>query len=173
MDSDDINLSTLIELLMKSLRDEISQRGELLLLQQGQQELIINRKVPELVASATEMFGLEKKLTESRQASEQAKESMVTKLGLPQETKFEQMISQLPEEYRPVMEALRAEVNVLQQKLEMWLKYNTQFLKRANILIEGIMQNAAPEQTSQAPHECVVDLYGRPSPKGTLYEGVI
>ena len=111
---------------------------------------------------------------------------------LPQETKFKQMISQLPEEYRPALEAFITELNELQLKLNMQVKYNNQFLKRANILIEDMMQHAPPQTSSsppdsQPPHAgrgiygagtqeapgCVVDLYGRPSPKGTLYEGVI
>ena len=179
MNKDDTNLNSVIE----SLREEILVRGELLLLQQELPDIIEHKQdVAKVKAYGTEGFGLMRKLTELRQASEQAKLTMVTQMGLPQETKFNQMINQLPKEYRPLLEALRDENDDLGGKLDMWLKYNAQLMKRSNLLIENIMQHAPPQTSdmsglygagTQAAPGCVVDLYGRPSPKGTLYEGVI
>ena len=183
MNKDDTNLNSVIEPLIESLRKGIVQRGELLALQQEQQDLIFSGKVTELAENTNQSNQLEQKLTQIHQATEQAKGTMVTQMGLPQETTFEQMIDKLPEEYRPLLKALKDENNALVEQLNMWVKSNHQSLKRANDFVKEVVQEASSEQPpdlsgkygagTQAAPGCVVDLYRRPSPKGTLYEGVI
>ncbi len=62
MNNDDINR------LIESLRDEMTQYGELLALQQEQQELIINRKPQELLTNLNDVNGQMEKIAEARQA---------------------------------------------------------------------------------------------------------
>ena len=67
MNNDDINQ------LIESLREEMTQYGELLALMQEQQELIINRQPQELLANLNEVNGQMEKIAMARQAREQAR----------------------------------------------------------------------------------------------------
>ena len=167
MNNDDINR------LIESLREEMTQYGELLALMQEQQELIINRQPQELLANLNEVNGQMEKIAVARQAREQARLSLATQLGGTQETTFTEMTSQLPEEYRPLLKALVEEINALLQNVHKWLRQNHLLLKRSLDLMQDILQNVFPAQASPK-------TYGRQGavspvnpPPSTLYEGII
>ncbi len=167
MNNDDINR------LIESLREEMTQYGELLALMQEQQELIINRQPQELLANLNEVNGQMEKIAVARQAREQARLSLATQLGGTQETTFTEMTSQLPEEYRPLLGALVEEINALLQNVHKWLRQNHLLLKRSLDLMQDILQNVFPAQASPK-------TYGRQGavspvnpPPSTLYEGII
>ena len=167
MNNDDINQ------LIESLREEMTQYGELLALMQEQQELIINRQPQELLANLNEVNGQMEKIAEARQAREQARAALTAQLDATQETTFKQMTSQLPAEYQPLLEALVDEVNALLQNVHKWLRQNHLLLKRSLDLMQGILQNVYPDQASPK-------TYGRQGvvspvnpPPSTLYEGII
>lgn len=167
MNNDEINR------LIESLREEMTQYGELLALMQEQQELIINRQPQELLANLNEVNGQMEKIAEARQAREQARAALTAQLDATQETTFKQMTSQLPAEYQPLLEALVDEVNALLQNVHKWLRQNHLLLKRSLDLMQGILQNVYPDQASPK-------TYGRQGvvspvnpPPSTLYEGII
>ena len=167
MNNDEINR------LIESLREEMTQYGELLALMQEQQELIINRKPQELLTNLNEVNVQMEKIAEARQAREQARATLTTQLNATQETTFKQMTSQLPAEYQPLLEALVDEVNALLQNVHKWLRQNHLLLKRSLDLMQGILQNVYPDQASPK-------TYGRQGvvspvnpPPSTLYEGII
>ena len=167
MNNDDINQ------LIESLREEMTQYGELLALMQEQQELIINRQPQELLANLNEVNGQMEKIATARQAREQARVALTTQLGATQETTFKQMTGQLPEEYQPLLEALVDEINALLQQVQKWLRQNHLLLKRSLDLMQDILQNVFPTQASPK-------TYGRQGavspvnpPPSTLYEGII
>ena len=167
MNNDDINR------LIESLREEMTQYGELLALMQEQQELIINRQPQELLTNLNEVNVQMEKIAEARQAREQARATLTTQLNATQETTFKQMTSQLPAEYQPLLEALVDEVNALLQNVHKWLRQNHLLLKRSLDLMQGILQNVYPDQASPK-------TYGRQGvvspvnpPPSTLYEGII
>ena len=170
MNNDDINR------LIESLREEMTQYGELLALMQEQQELIINRQPQELLANINEVVGQNgqmEKIAMARQAREQARLALATQLGGTQAMTFKQITGQLPEEYRPLLEALVDEINTLLQKVRKWLRQNHLLLKRSLDLMQDILQNVFPTQASPK-------TYGRQGavspvnpPPSTLYEGII
>ena len=167
MNNDDINQ------LIESLREEMTQYGELLALMQEQQELIINRQPQELLTNLNQVNGQMEKIAMARQARELARVALATQLGATQETTFKQMTSQLPEEYQPLLEALVNEINALLQKVQKWLRQNHLLLKRSLDLMQDILQNVFPSKASPK-------TYGRQGavspvnpPPSTLYEGII
>ncbi|MDP7010421.1 MAG: flagellar protein FlgN [Verrucomicrobiota bacterium] len=167
MNNDDINR------LIESLREEMTQYGELLALMQEQQELIINRQPQELLTNLNEVNSQMEKIAGARQAREQARMTLAMQLGGTQETTFTEMTGQLPEEYRPLLEALVEEINALLQNVHKWLRQNHLLLKRSLDLMQDILQNVFPAQASPK-------TYGRQGavspvnpPPSTLYEGII
>jgi flagellar biosynthesis/type III secretory pathway chaperone len=167
MNNDDINR------LIESLREEMTQYGELLALMQEQQELIINRQPQELLANLNEVNGQMEKIAVARQAREQARLSLATQLGGTQETTFTEMTSQLPEEYRPLLEALVEEINALLQNVHKWLRQNHLLLKRSLDLMQDILQNVFPAQASPKTYGRQGSVSPVNPPPSTLYEGII
>ena len=167
MNNDDINR------LIESLREEMTQYGELLALMQEQQELIINRQPQELLANLNEVNGQMEKVAAARQAREQARVSLATQLGATQDTTFKQMTSQLPEEYQPLLEALVHEINALLQNVHKWLRQNHLLLKRSLDLMQDILQNVFPAKASPKTYGRQGSVSPVNPPPSTLYEGII
>ena len=167
MNNDDINR------LIESLREEMTQYGELLALMQEQQELIINRQPQELLANLNEVNGQMEKIAVARQAREQARLSLATQLGGTQETTFTEMTSQLPEEYRPLLGALVEEINALLQNVHKWLRQNHLLLKRSLDLMQDILQNVFPAKASPKTYGRQGSVSPVNPPPSTLYEGII
>jgi len=167
MNNDDINR------LIESLREEMTQYGELLALMQEQQELIINRQPQELLTNLNEVNGQMEKIAIARQAREQARVALAKQLGTTEETTFKQMTSQLPEEYQPLLEALVNEINALLQNVHKWLRQNHLLLKRSIDLMQDILQNVLPGQASPKTYGRQGSVSPANPPPSTLYEGII
>ncbi len=160
--------------LIAALREELTQYGEMLALMQEQQELIINRAANELLLNLHEVDGQKDKILACREQREAARRELVQALGGTEETTFKQMTELLPEEYRPLLEALVEEINQMLQRIQQWLRQNHLLLKRSLDLMQKIMHTMFPTSSTAA------QTYGRGGtvspiapPPSTLYEGII
>jgi len=117
--------------------------------------------------------GQMEKIAVARQAREQARLSLATQLGGTQETTFTEMTSQLPEEYRPLLEALVEEINALLQNVHKWLRQNHLLLKRSLDLMQDILQNVFPAKASPKTYGRQGSVSPVNPPPSTLYEGII
>ena len=120
-----------INRLIESLREEMTQYGELLALMQEQQALILSQQSRELLANSNEVNGQMVNIKTARQAREKARVALATHLGAPQETTIRQITGYLPEEYRPLLAALVDEINALPQNVHVWLRQNDLMMKRS------------------------------------------
>ena len=120
-----------ISRLIESLREEMTQYGELLALMQEQQALILSQQSRELLANSNEVNGQMVNIKTARQAREKARVVLARHLGAPQETTIRQITDYLPEEYRPLLAALVDEINALPQNVHVWLRQNDLMMKRS------------------------------------------
>ena len=120
-----------INRLIESLREEMTQYGELLALMQEQQALILSQQPRELLVNSNEVNGQMVNIKTARQAREKAQVALATHLGAPQETTIRQITGYLPEEYRPLLAALVDEINALPQNVHIWLRQNDLMMKRS------------------------------------------
>ncbi|MBL67934.1 MAG: hypothetical protein CMO74_05710 [Verrucomicrobiales bacterium] len=167
MNNEDINR------LIESLREEMTQYGELLALMQEQQELIINRKPQELLANVNEVNKQVARIGEARNIREQARVALALQMGATQETTFKQMTAQLPAEYQPLLEALVQEINTLLQNVRKWVQQNHLLLKRSLDLMQDILQNVFPTQASPKTYGRQGAISPVNPPPSSLYEGII
>ena len=159
--------------LIAALREELTQYGEVLALMQEQQELIINRAANELLLNLNSVNEQMEKVAAARGAREAARAQQVETIGGTSEMTFRQMTDELPEEVRPLLEALVEEINQMLQRIQKWLRQNHMLLKRSLDLMQKIMQGMFPSAS-------VAGTYGRGGqvspvtpPPSTLYEGII
>ena len=160
--------------LIAALREELTQYGEVLALMQEQQELIINRAASELLLNLNAVNEQMEKVAAARGAREAARAQLVQTVGGTPEMTFRQMTDELPEEVRPLLEALVEEINQMLQRIQKWLRQNHMLLKRSLDLMQKIMQGMFPSAGG------VAGTYGRGGqvspvtpPPSTLYEGII
>lgn len=167
MNTDDINQ------LIEALREEITQLGEMLALQQEQQVLIIERKPQELIAKVNEITTQEKRMLGARAHREQARMALITQAGGTADMPFSELIASAPADYQPLLDAQRREINVQIQNVARWVRQNHLLLKRSLELMQDIMQNVFPAKAAPKTYGRSGAVSQGSPPPSTLYEGII
>ena len=167
MNTDDINR------LIEALREEITQLGELLALQQEQQVLIIERKPQELIVKVNEISTQEKRNLAARTAREEARLALISQAGGDESMPFSELIATMPADYQPLVDAQRLEINVQIKNVARWVRQNHLLLKRSLELMQDIMQNVFPAQAAPKTYGRSGAVSQGSPPPSTLYEGII
>ncbi len=162
-----------IDPLVRALREELTQYGELLALMQEQQELIINRQAQDLLQNLNKVNDQMKKIAAARDGREVARRALVALVGGDAGTTFRQMTAKLPPEYQPLLEALVEEINQLLQRVHQWLRQNHLLLRRSLDLMQSILQNIFPTTTATRTYGRLGAVSPVAPPPSTLYEGII
>ena len=160
--------------LILTLREELTQYGEVLALMQEQQDLIINRAANELLINLNTVNEQMERVAHARDQRETSRLRLISVLGGTEETTFRQMTEMLPTEVQPLLNALVQEINQMLQNIQKWLRQNHMLLKRSLDLMQTIMKNIFPGAGAAA------GTYGRAGqvspvnpPPSSLYEGII
>ena len=167
MNTEDINR------LIEALREEITQLGEMLALQQEQQVLIIERKPQELIAKVNEITTQEKRMQGARVQREEARLALITQAGGEPDMPFSDLIASTPTDYQPLLDAQRREINVQIQNVNRWVRQNHLLLDRSLKLMQDIMQNVFPAQAAPKTYGRSGAVSQTTPPPSTLYEGII
>jgi hypothetical protein len=100
-----------LEKLIQALREELQQCGEMLARLDQQQKHVTSPAADALLKSTAEIEAQSKALHESRRARTDRQRELARELGLMSDASFEDIIPQLPADYRPLMMALVHETN--------------------------------------------------------------
>ena len=158
--------------LIDALREELTQYGELLALMEEQQELIVNRQPQELLDNLARVNAQMEKIASAREARETGKSAVTKVISAPKDISFREMTDQLPEEYRPLLDALVEEINTLLEHIQKWLRQNHLLLQRSLDLMQRLVQEVFPQSK---PKTYSNRGYVSPvnPPPSSLYEGLI
>ncbi len=162
-----------IDALVRALREELTQYGELLALMQEQQELIIDRKAQDLLQNLNQVNDQMKKIAAAREAREAARRALLALVGGDNLTTFREMTAKLPAEYQPLISALVEEINQLLQRVHQWLRQNHLLLRRSLDLMQSILQNIFPTTAATRTYGRLGAVTPVSPPPSTLYEGII
>ena len=99
--------------LIATLRDELTQYGELLALLEQQQDLIVSRSAEGLLENLGAINAQVPIVAAARQHRDQLRKELATAAGQPTTISFRQLIVLVPKEYQPLLEALVDEINDL------------------------------------------------------------
>lgn len=160
-----------LQSLIAALRHELEQYGEMLALLDQQQELIIARAAEELYQLVARIEAQGVVLTDGRAAREVCRQTLAGALLRPAETTFQQLLGDLPPDYRPLVQALVEENNRLLARVQQRVRQNHLLLSRSVDMMQRLVNTLFP---SRDP--LVYNGYGRKTPPPPqprpLYEAV-
>ncbi len=119
-----------IEKLISALREELQQYGEMLARLDEQQQLVMRRAAEAALQTVPLIQSQSALLTQVRETRFSATRDLCAELSLPESATFKELVPQLPNDYRPLLEALVQENNELLQRIHQRARQNHILLTR-------------------------------------------
>ena len=138
-----------LDKLVRNLREELIQYGELLALLEQQQEMIVNRSADGLIQNLTSIHAQMAEIAKARGCREQCRNELAVSLDLDGESQIKEMYSSFPVEYQSLVEALVDEVNELLIRANQRLRQNHLLLSRSLEFMQKLIQSLFPTQAGQ------------------------
>lgn len=142
-------MTELIESLIAGLRDELEHYGEMLALLDQQQASAINRVADEMLAATTAIQNQSQVIQSVRHEREKRQRDLSRSLGTLDTVTFAELIPQLPEAYRPLIESLVEENNSLLQRVQQRARQNHLVLSRSVELMQDFLNSWMPARETQ------------------------
>lgn len=133
-----------IKMLVRVLREELQQYGEMLALLDQQQALIVQRSAGKLVENLAAINAQTSVIQVARRQREQRQRELHAVLRLPENTTFRDLIPLLSDEYRPLVQALVDEVNQCLRRVQQRTRQNHLLLARSVEMIQRFMATLFP-----------------------------
>jgi hypothetical protein len=130
--------------LIRSLREELQQYGEMLARLGQQQELILRRGSDDLMLSTVDIESQSRVIQNARRQRFQSQRAVARVLRLADEAPFAEITPRLPEDYRPLVAALVQENNELLTRVQQRSRQNHVLLSRSVELMSRVIQTLIP-----------------------------
>ncbi len=138
-----------LEKLIATLREELTQYGELLALLEQQQDLIVSRSAEGLLENLGAINAQVPVVAAARQHRDQLRKDLAAAMGQPTTFSFRQLIVLVPSEYKPLLEALVEEINDLLIRSQQRLRQNHLLLSRSLDLMQQMIFSLFPSSGGQ------------------------
>lgn len=138
-----------LEQLIETMRDELTQYGELLALLEQQQDLIVSRSAEGLLENLGAINAQVPVVAAARQKRDQLRKDLAAALGQPTTIAFRPLIALTPAEYQPLLEALVDEINDLLMRSQQRLRQNHLLLSRSLDLMQQMIFSLFPSSGGQ------------------------
>jgi hypothetical protein len=160
----------LVNRLVAALREELQQYGEMLAVLDAQQDYVLQRSTQNLLESIGAADAQGRAINEARAHRSECQRAVARQLGLPGGAPFSQLIPLLPEDYRPLVEALVSENNELLVRVQQRARQNHLLLTRSVELMQRFISSLFPA-TAPATYTESGNVTNR-APAQALYEAV-
>jgi len=157
--------------LIAALREELHEYGEMLALLDEQQELVMKRDADGILQSVATIQDQGLVIQRARQARERRQSDFAQRMGLKADAEFSLMIPRMPEDYRPLMEALVQENNELLVRIQQRARQNHVLLRQSLELMQRFLSTLFPSQEPRV-YNPTGQMFTRPTPAVSLYEAV-
>ncbi|MSR42642.1 MAG: flagellar protein FlgN [Pedosphaera sp.] len=161
-----------LEQLIGTLRDELTECGELLALLEEQQSFIIVRSTEGLLKNIEQVNVQFEKVSAVRQLREENQRRYAVEIGFPVASSFGDISGRVAAEYRPLLGALVEEINGVLENLHQWLRQNYRLLGRSLDLLQQLIKGLFPT-TVGSTYSRRGYLTPTAPPPSTLYNGLI
>lgn len=138
-----------LEKLIETLREELTQYGELLALLEQQQDLIVSRSAEGLLENLGAINAQVPIVATARQNRDRLRKELAVALNQPTTISFRQLIALTPREYQPLLEALVEEINDLLMRSQQRLRQNHLLLSRSLDLMQQMIFSLFPSSGGQ------------------------
>jgi flagellar biosynthesis/type III secretory pathway chaperone len=133
------------ELIVTSLREELTEYGGLLHLFEVQQRALFDRDADAVLEHASKIEAHTRALTGSRERREKLVAAFASEHGRPLNSTLRSLLPLLPEESRPLLEALIDEINRLLHRVRRTSRHNHSLLSRAVEVNQETLQTLRPQ----------------------------
>ena len=138
-----------LEQLIETLREELTQYGEVLALLEQQQDLIVSRSAEGLLENLGAINAQVPVIAAAREKRDRLRKNLAVALGQVAATSFRQVLPFVPTEYRPLLEALVEEINDLLMRSQQRLRQNHMLLSRSLDLMQQMIFSLFPSSGGQ------------------------
>jgi hypothetical protein len=157
--------------LIAALRDELQQYGGMLALLDRQQDMVVARAAEDLFQSIAAIQDQAALIHRARSHRDDCRVAVATAVSRPPDAPFHVLIPLLPQDYRPLVDALVSENNHLLTRVQQRARQNHLLLSRSLDLMQRFLTTLLPGRDP-----LVYDGHGsRPAsvlPNTALYEAV-
>ena len=164
-------MNKLLSNLIESLREELQQYGEMLALLEQQQAAVVQRKTDDLVQNVAAVNLQVNVIAAQRREREQRQSSVAVELGLGETASFGAIVPLLPEDYRPLVQALVQENNELLTRVQQRTRQNHLLLSHAVELTQQLIEAVFPRGRPKV-YDQLGRMAGSTAPAYSLYERV-
>jgi len=161
-----------LEALIGTLREELTQYGELLALLEQQQDLIVSRSAEGLLENLGAINAQVPVVAAARQRRDQLRKELAVALGNPSTLSFRQLMVLVPPDYQPLLEALVDEINDLLMRSQQRLRQNHLLLSRSLDLMQQMIFSLFPSSGGQTYSQAGMVKSG-PLPQSSLCEMIL
>ena len=134
-----------LEPLIKSLRRELTQYGELLALLETQQQAILARDTDQVQDCATLIRSQTQHLERLKTNREELRNALFSELSLDPSTPFTESLEQLPAHYRPLLEALQEENRTSINRIRRLARQNHLLLTRSLSTVHQLLNTLSDD----------------------------
>jgi flagellar biosynthesis/type III secretory pathway chaperone len=164
-------MNSLLTNLVESLREELKQYGELLAQLDHQQQLVTQRRAPELLQSVAGINAQADFVQATRREREQRQRHVATFLDLAETAVFAEILPRLPQHYGGLIQALVQENNELLTRVQQRARQNQLLLSHAVELMQRFI-NALLPTVAPTTYNDTGRLPGNNFAPTALYEAV-
>lgn len=156
--------------LIESLREELRQYGQMLILLEEQQDQIIERHNDELLGATSAVNHQGAAIQAVRRQREAAQRGLAQTLQMVEDAPLTQLTALVPPDYRPLLTALMQENNHLLQRIQQRARQNHVLLRRSLELLDQFINSFCPAKTPV--YDGAGSLQSSSETSATLYEAI-
>jgi flagellar biosynthesis/type III secretory pathway chaperone len=157
--------------LIAALREELHEYGEMLARLDEQQELVMKREADGILQSVATIQDQGAVIQRARQIREGRQNELAARFGLSAGAEFAHLIPRLPEDYRPLVEALVQENNALLARIQQRARQNHLLLRQSLDLMQRFLTTLFPSHEPRV-YNGGGQMYPRGTPAVSVYEAV-
>ena len=140
-------MTELLPHLIESLREELTQYGEMLALLDQQQALVVSRRAEDLVQTAQAVTDQGAVIQTARRQRERAQRELAHSWQQPDDASLAALTALMPADYRPLVQALVRENNQLLVRVQQRARQNHLLLNRCLELMQRFLNSLCPAGT--------------------------
>ncbi len=156
--------------LIESLREELRQYGQMLVVLDDQQERIILRHNDELLGATAAVNTQGSAIETARHQREAVQRQLARRLQVDDDAPLTRLVPQVPPDYRPLLNALMQENHLLLQRIQHRARQNYLLLRRSMELLDQFISSFSPALTPV--YNGTGSLYSSVTSGAALYEAV-
>lgn len=135
--------------LISALREELKTYGGILALLDQQQESVMNREADGVIAAASQIQTQMRDVEVARRHRETCRSAFARLVGRASDATFAELLTVLPLDYRPLVQALVEENNQLLVRVQQRTRQNHLLMRRSLELMQTFLSSLFPRDDTQ------------------------